>query len=200
MHWRTLTLASLGLCALLLPAAAQEKADPVTETPATAAPAPSASAPVGKADEVKAKAEIVTEPRAAWDVSCKPDAAGLRMACVMSQSLTLADTSRRLLRVEIVPPKTIGNDNALIKLSLPHGTLLQPGAEIRVDDGQSFRVPFQVSDADGVYTTQPLGSDLIATMKRGAKLFVSATFSDGKKREIPASLAGFSLAYAKIVD
>lgn len=200
MHWRTITLASLGLCALLLPAAAQEKADPVTETPATAAPAPSASAPVGKADEVKAKAEIVTEPKAAWDVSCKPDAAGVRMACVMSQALTLADTSRRLLRVEIVPPKTIGNDNALIKLSLPHGTLLQPGAEIRVDDGQSFRVPFQVSDADGVYTTQPLGSDLIATMKRGSKLFVSATFSDGKKREIPASLAGFSLAYAKIVD
>lgn len=195
MHWRTLTLASLGLCAMLLPAAAQEKAAPVAETPA-----PSAAAPDKPAGDIKAKAEIVTEPKAAWDASCKPDAAGIRMACVMSQALTLADTSRRLLRVEIVPPKTIGNDNALIKLSLPHGTLLQPGAEIRVDDGQSFRIPFQVSDADGVYTTQPLGSDLIAAMKRGSKLFVSATFSDGKKREIPASLAGFSLAYAKIVE
>lgn len=195
MHWLKLTSTAFGLCAMLLPVAAQEKAERAPGTPA-----PSTSAPAKQAEDIKPKAEIVAEPKAAWDVSCKPDIAGTRMACVMSQTLTLADTSRRLLRVEIVPPKTIGNDNALIKLSLPHGTLLQPGAEIRVDGGQTFRVPFQVSDADGIYTTQPLGNDLIASMKGGSKLFVSVMFSDGKKREIPASLAGFSLAYSKIAE
>ena len=78
------------------------------------------------------------------------------MACVMSQTLTLADTSRRLLRVEIVPPKTIGNDNALIKLSLPHGTLLQPGAEIRVDGAPVYTLSTQADSLRGARLDLPV--------------------------------------------
>lgn len=118
----------------------------------------------------------------------------------MTQVLTIAQTNDFLMRVEIVPPGVNGNTNAGIRLTLPHGVLIPPGVSIRVDDGQTFRVPFQLSDSAGLYTTQPLGADMLAAMKAGSMLTVGLVLSDGSKREIPASLAGFTLAYNKILQ
>lgn len=156
--------------------------------------------PAPPATSATPKAEFENLPKAAWEVSCRPDADGKRMSCVMTQVLTIAQTNDFLMRVEIVPPGVNGNTNAGIRLTLPHGVLIPPGVSIRVDDGQTFRVPFQLSDSAGLYTTQPLGADMLAAMKAGSMLTVGLVLSDGSKREIPASLAGFTLAYNKILQ
>jgi len=184
------------------PAASDIAAPAASEKPSPEAP-PKGEAAADKAPATgsgAARAEFEKLPKAAWEVSCRPDADGKRMACVMTQVLTIAQTNDFLMRVEIVPPGVNGNANAGIRLTLPHGVLIPPGITIRVDDGQTFRVPFQLSDSAGLYTTQPLGADIIKAMKAGQMLTVGLVLADGSKREIPASLAGFTLAYDKILD
>lgn len=131
----------------------------------------------------------------AWTLSCKPAPDAGKLACVLSQVLTVAETNARLLTVEIIPAEAVGNTDAAIRLSLPHGVKLNSVVGVRVDDGKLFKLPLQSSDSAGLYTTQALGSDMIEAMKKGDALVVSLALTDGRLLDVPASLVGFSMVY-----
>ncbi|QPC87543.1 hypothetical protein GA830_12880 [Mesorhizobium sp. NBSH29] len=138
------------------------------------------------------------KPPLVWAVSCRPVDVGARIACVMAQSLSLPDSSEEILKVEVVPRAALGNDNALVRLSFAHGVVPSSQIGLQVDGGKLFKVPLQRSDANGLYTTAPIGADFVTQMRMGRALNVSFILSNGKVATLPVSLFGFTAAYDAI--
>lgn len=76
---------------------------------------------------------------------------------------------------------------------LPHGTALPNGMAWQVDEGEAQRLPFQTSDAEGVYAGVPLTDDMLAVLRRGAQLRLSFVVAARREQVVmPVPLAGFA--------
>ena len=156
--------------------------------------AAASGAPAANGDASAAEAT----PPFVWEVQCKPVDAGKRLACIMSQSLTFSDTGDAILRMEIVPRQAVGNSDALVRLSFPHGVVPSTQIGIQVDGGKLFKISMGTSDTSGLYASAPIGADFVTLMRAGKKLDISFILANGTLATVPVSLYGFSAAHDAI--
>lgn len=103
------------------------------------------------------------------------------------------ETGQTVLRVELVPASTLGNENAVLRLHLPHGIALNANIGVRVDGGELFKIPLMSSTPEGLLAYQFIGADVVAAMKRGASMAVTVVNSEGETLTNSVSLVGLTL-------
>ncbi|MES0201128.1 invasion associated locus B family protein [Mesorhizobium sp. M0011] len=131
-----------------------------------------------------------------WAVNCSSGSATSELQCQVSQNLTEAKTGQRVLTVTV--RRDNGNGSLAMLLALPHGLFLPSGASFQIDQGQKTTIAIQTSDQNGAYAATPLSADLIKAMKSGTNLNIGMESVTRKPVTIPVSLAGFTVAVAKL--
>ena len=139
----------------------------------------------------------------AWAVNCGGGQGGGELVCQMVQNVVVQDNKnkrrQRLVSVVIRPAKKA--DNHQMVIAAPHGLNLPQGVELKVDESEKItKFPFKTSDRNGTYASEPISDDLLEAMRKGRKLHVAYTFSNGKKINIPLGLLGFTAAYNKLAS
>lgn len=137
----------------------------------------------------------VTTRDSGWGMECITSGNGAAFVCASRYTRELADSDERLVELQVVPPGSSGIADPLVRLSLPHGIRLDARVGLRVDRGEQFLLPLQRSDARGLYTTLPLGADVLRAMKAGGTLTVSLALVEGAVLPVEIPLVGFARAY-----
>ncbi|WP_237216432.1 invasion associated locus B family protein, partial [Falsiroseomonas oryziterrae] len=131
------------------------------------------------------------QPPRAWAVACADTPAQPPRDCRLSAAIMLQPQNQRVAQIVLArQPET---RSLGLVFQLPHGTALPNGMAWQVDEGEAQRLPFQTSDAEGVYAGVPLTDDMLAVLRRGTQLRL--TFVVAARREqvvMPVPLAGFS--------
>ena len=128
-----------------------------------------------------------------WELACKPVAGEARLGCVASTSVVSPNTGELLLRVEVIPAGTLGNDNAVLRLKLPHGVALNASIGVKIDQGELIKVPLASSNAEGLTAVQQIGGDIVEELRAGTGMAVTVGTLDGKTLTNSVSLVGLSL-------
>lgn len=172
---------------------AQPRPAPLAQPPAAQPPAaqsrPFAPAPAPAAQQPPAAAAAAAER--SWRISCAETPAEPPRNCQLSAFIILRPQNQRLAQVVLTrQPET---RSLTLVFQMPHGTLLPSGMTWQVDEGETQRLAFQTSDADGIYAGLPVADDLLALLRRGTTL--KLTFVVAARREaltVPIPLAQFS--------
>lgn len=160
-------------------------------TPRHATPPPKKTATSGEKKPADKKAASKT----AWAVTCSDQPAG-QFVCQMTQTVLDQKSRRQLLLLSIKKAKDIPANVMLFRL--PHGIYLPTGLTVRIDNGNTSKLPFQKSDRTGVYAALPLTDKLINDMKRGRKIIIGAALNKGQHFKLSGALTGFTKAYDRI--
>ena len=112
--------------------------------------------------------------------------------CQIVQTLTEESSDQPVMQMAVgyLP----GNESPVGALLLPLGIWLPPGVELRVDEGNTGRIPVDTCDPAGCRAGVELDAEFLASMKKGNELNV--TFG-GRNRQgitVPISLKGFTAA------
>ena len=131
-----------------------------------------------------------------WQVSCISQGGVKR--CAMSQQQADATSRQRVLAIELSATGTEAASGALV---LPFGLSLDAGAGIKVDEGLGVDgLRFRTCLPAGCVVPLTLQQDLLAAMRAGTSLKVTATPADGSRPvEFAISLKGFSAALDRTV-
>jgi invasion protein IalB len=88
-----------------------------------------------------------------------------------------------------------GDDTKLLRVTLPLGVALVPGARIVIDEKEAMRAPFVAClPKNGCMADYKADADLIEKLKTGRTLAIQA-FDKGKPLSFTLPLAGFAKAY-----
>lgn len=179
-----LPFALLGLLALAPAAWAQTAPRPAPQRHAPA-PAQPAAPP--------AAAEPAGEDRP-WQVACTT--ANNQRDCQITATLALRQSNERLARVILRrQPET---RSLTMVFQLPHGAWLPAGVQWQVDDGEAQRLPFQTSDAEGLYAGIPVTDDLLLGLRRGSTLRLAVVVAAQRQVvNMPVPLARFAEAFTE---
>jgi invasion protein IalB len=85
-----------------------------------------------------------------------------------------------------------------MRLSLPHGILLQKGVDVWVDSGAPTNHPITIADQNGSYADVDLGADMLTRLQGGGALHLGVSAGSGERVEFSLSLKGFTAAFAKL--
>lgn len=85
----------------------------------------------------------------------------------------------------------------MLVLRLPHGLNLPVGVQLQIDKQKARRLAVLSSDRGGTFTRVTLAPKVLVALQKGNVLKVSFISINGKRFEIPVSLAGFSAAFSK---
>jgi len=118
--------------------------------------------------------------------------------CFIEQSLVLGkENKQRVLGVQIgyYQKQVIGN------FVLPLGVLLKHGVRIVVDGFEfSQPVPYTYCNTGGCAASFQLDEKMIEMLKKGKKMQVIGTGSNGKEFSLPVSLNGFTRAFSELTS
>ena len=131
-----------------------------------------------------------------WTVNCTSQAQTGELVCTMTQVLIAADTQQRLVGASVFRPQP--SAAAVMRISLPHGILLQQGVDIWIDDAQPAKAPIVIADENGSYADVELGSDMLTRLQGGSFLRLGVSAGNGERVEFSLSLKGFTAAFAKL--
>jgi invasion protein IalB len=188
------TLCAL-LSALTLGAAqAQQPAAPRQATPRAAAPPAAAQAPASPA--TAANEALLAEERP-WAVTCTAPQNGQR-DCQMTATVVLRQNNERLARIILRrQPET---RSLTMVFQLPHGAWLPGGVQWQVDEGEAQRLPFNTSDADGLYAGIAVTDDVLGALRRGTSLRLAVVAAAQRQvLNIPVPLARMNEAFGEFV-
>ena len=103
-------------------------------------------------------------------------------------------TSREKLDIALlIEPE--GGDTKLLRVTLPLGVALVPGARIVIDEKDAMTAPFIVClSKNGCMADYKADTDLIEKLKKGRSLAIQA-FEKGKPISFTLPLTGFATAY-----
>ena len=88
-----------------------------------------------------------------------------------------------------------GDDTKLLRVTLPLGVALVPGARIVIDETEAMTAPFVVClPKNGCMADYKADADLIAKLKKGQSLAIQA-FDKGRPISFTLPLPGFAKAY-----
>lgn len=130
-----------------------------------------------------------------WTVNCTSNATTGALVCTVSQ-LLIAQDSQRLVGATIFRPAPAAG--AVMRLSLPHGILLQKGIDLGIDDAAPVNHPIVIADQNGSYSDVPLDGGMLIKLQAGNFLHVGVTAGSGEKVEFQLSLKSFTAAFAKL--
>ena len=173
---------------------------PSTNPPVTPAPGPSA----GQAQQA-APAETVQNGQQQVQLIFSPWARYCTKA-VMEQSseirakevcFTAADghltAGQKLVIALLIEPE--GGDTKLLRVTLPLGVALVPGARIVIDEKEAMTAPYVVCLLkNGCMADYKADADLIEKLKKGRSLAIQA-FDKGRPISFTLPLTGFAKAY-----
>ena len=138
-------------------------------------------------------ASAFAQSAGAWELACKPVDSGSKLGCIVSTVVVARETGKTVLRVELVPASTLGNEDAVLRLHLPHGIALNANIGVRVDGGELFKIPLMSSTPEGLLAYQFIGADVVAAMKSGALMAVTVVNTKGETLTNSVSLVGLTL-------
>ena len=128
----------------------------------------------------------------AKDVRGKSSEMTAREVCFTAADGHLA-TGQKLAIALLIEPE--GSETKLLRVTLPLGVALVPGARIVIDDNEAMTAPFVVClPKNGCMADLKAGGDLIDKLKKGQSLAIQA-FDKGKPVSFTLPLTGFAKAY-----
>ena len=102
-------------------------------------------------------------------------------------------SGQKLVIALLIEPK--GSDTKLLRVTLPFGVALVPGARIVIDEQDAMTAPYVVClPKNGCMADYKADGDLIEKLKKGRTLAIQA-FEKGKPITFTLPLAGFAKAY-----
>jgi invasion protein IalB len=158
---------------------------------ATAAVAQDAA--VGQPIKVGTTANDNPQP---WTVNCTSQPTTGELVCSMTQVLIAQNTSQRVVGASVFRPQP--SAAAVMRLSLPHGILLQKGADVWIDESAPTNHPIIIADQNGSYSDVELGGTMLVALQGGDFLHIGVTAGTGERVEFQLSLKGFTAAFAKL--
>lgn len=133
-----------------------------------------------------------------WKVRCEERGDPPQRRCHMFQNVLLKQNKQRVLSVGITYPPD--QSEPLAAIVVPLGIYLPSGIVFKVDDGEGIQIAIETCSQQGCHTRLQLSAALLESLRKG--LAFSVTFKDFRRRElaVPASLKGFSAAFAKLKE
>jgi invasion protein IalB len=117
---------------------------------------------------------------------------GTKEVCFTASDSHLT-SGQKLVIVLLIEPE--GSDAKLLRVTLPLGVALVPGARIVIDEKDAITAPFVVClSKNGCMADYKADSDLIEKLKNGRSLAIQA-FEKGRPVSFTLPLAGFAKAY-----
>ena len=102
-------------------------------------------------------------------------------------------SGEKLVIALLIEPE--GGDTKLLRVTLPLGVALVPGARIVIDEKEAMTAPFVVClPKNGCMADYKAGADLIEKLKNGRSLAIQA-FEKGRPISFTLPLTGFAKAY-----
>ena len=81
-----------------------------------------------------------------------------------------------------------------MRVSLPHGILLQNGVDVWIDDAAPAKSPIVIADQNGSYADVELSANLLVALQGGSFLHFGVSAGNGERVEFTLSLKGFTAA------
>jgi invasion protein IalB len=194
MTYRTASVAMVALALTVVPHAFAQQ--PATNPPvplAQAAPEPNA----GHAQQM-APGETVQLIFSPWTRYCakglteKSSEIGAKEVCFTASDGHLTSGEKLVIALLIEPE---GGDTILLRVTLPLGVALVPGARIVIDEKEAMTAPFVVClPKNGCMADCKADADLIEKLKKGQGLAIQA-FEKGRPISFNLPLTGFAKAY-----
>lgn len=187
-YLRTISVALLTSALMTLPGKAQEATNAGSEA-STESPTPEETTTSNANDDETKTAPLDTYGD--WKISC-PDQAPCRMA----QSIVTVNDNKIILQMRVFKGKEGAKDTALF--SFPLGILLNTGWQIKIDNGKTQLLPFEICKVDGCHSGINIPASLLNRMKRGNILNVKFFDASQKAIEPKISLKGFTKAWGEL--
>ena len=168
--------------------------------PTQAAPGPNAGqaqqgAPGETAQNDQQQMQVIASP---WTRYCAKGPTGqsseirTKEVCFTASDGHLASGQKIVIALLIEPE---GGDTKLLRVTLPLGVALVPGARIVIDENAAMTAPYVVClSQNGCMADYKADADLIEKLKKGQTLAIQA-FGKGKPINFTLPLAGFAKAY-----
>ena len=134
-------------------------------------------------------------PASAWAVTCS-DRFRQKFQCEMTQNLINGKTRRSIVFISI--KGTREGDGQAMLFRLFHGVYIPSGLWLSIDGKGGKLLPFQRTDAAGVYAARPLDKAFVNSLRRGRAINLKIEVEKGKPLELNAALRGFSQAFDRI--
>lgn len=179
-----------AVLAIPMPLAAQQSTESNPAQPLNGASPAQPSNGANSAEEPK----IDVTQNEDWEVACQEvDRDGTKdEVCEMRQILVQKDTDNEWLRLAI----SYGPESSkpVLRIFTPLGVLLQPGLQMKIDDGEAMRMQFAVclSRPPRCLVAGPMDSQMVAMMKKGIKGTITLVLPNNREVSAPFSLAGFT--------
>jgi invasion protein IalB len=103
----------------------------------------------------------------------------------------LAATGQPIAQVMLIER----GDKKLIQVAVPPVALIQPGVQIKIDDGEPTGVKYVVCTPGECLALGEINDDYITKLKSGGKMIVSMLNPQGKAVNFDLSLVGFTATY-----
>jgi invasion protein IalB len=127
-----------------------------------------------------------------WEVVCTPGAkkpAEAKPACRLVQNHS-GEGGGSVLLVTIVLQDVAKVPVAVV--SVPEGVYLAPGIELKVDDGQSFKLLYETCNSSGCHAGYKVEGEIGKALRKGTIAQHKLFDSKQKPVTIPVSLKGFA--------
>jgi invasion protein IalB len=167
----------------------------LAQQPATKAPAAAARGAPSETGQNGQQVPVISSP---WRKYCANGVTGQsseirdKQVCFTASDGHLA-SGQKLVIALLIEPK--GNDTKLLRVTLPLGVALVPGARVVIDEDGAMTAPYIVClSQNGCMADFKADSDLIEKLKRGQTLAIQA-FDKGRPIRFTLPLTGFAKAY-----
>ncbi len=202
MTHRTASVAMAALALTVGPRAfAQQPSTNPPAPPTQAAPGPNAGqahagAPAGRAQNgQQQQLQVIASP---WTRYCiknpteQSSEVRTKEVCFTASDGHLTSGQKLVIALLIEPQ---GGDTKLLRITLPLGVALVPGARIVIDEKDAMTAPYVVClPKNGCMADYKADGDLIEKLKKGRTLAIQA-FEKGKPIDFTLPLIGFAKAY-----
>lgn len=178
----------------LMGVSASSSAQPAPAKPAPAKPAPQKAepakpaAPQGQPNQAVTPRQI-TGTTTGWVKVCqKIDGTDNKEGCVVSEEVR-ADNGAFL--ASIAMQEVVGESRRQLIVAVPLGMALQAGLLLRVDQERAVPAKFGTCLQNGCFSGIDVGTDLLASMKKGQNLLVTVRNAQGIALDLTVPLANF---------
>jgi invasion protein IalB len=181
-------------------AVAQQRSTNLPAPPAQAAPGPDAGqaqqgAPGETVQNGQHQLRLIASPwtrYCARDPMAKSSEIKTKEVCFTASDGHLTSGDKIVIALLIEPE---GGDTKLLRVTLPLGVALIPGARVVIDEKEAITAPYVVCLAkNGCMADYKADADLIAKLKKGRSLMIQA-FDKGQPIGFTLPLTGFAKAY-----
>jgi invasion protein IalB len=170
--WTLTAALSVLVAGAAVPVRAQDAAAPAE--PGAAAPLPTPQSNVA--------------PQPEWEKVCGP--VNDQQECHISRR-RVAATGQALAQFMIIER----GDKKLIQVAVPPVALIQPGIQIKIDQGQPTGVKYVVCTPGECLALGEINAEFIASLKGGGNLIITMLNPQGKPVNFDIGLNGFTATY-----